>query len=121
MRIIRKYTFYVEIYITKNSNKMTKQILEFKKTDHFLLSQWDRSIDDKLLYKILPFVKCTSCEKDIILVMPSFLKKKGLAKDEETCLVLIVKRNLILTGYWCDHPCYLFDKEKSAHFQMLYK
>jgi hypothetical protein len=104
----------------QNRKKMQKQILEFRKTDHFLFSQWDRSIDDQMLYKILRYVKCTKCEKDVVLVLPSFLKKKGLAKDEETCLVLIVKRNLILTGYWCDHPNYLFTKEKNSHFQILY-
>lgn len=100
---------------------MTCQILEFRKTDHFLLSQWNRSIDDKLLYKVLPFVECTHCEKDIVLVLPSFLDKKGIAKDGETCLILIIKSNLILTGYWCDNPNYLFKKEKNVHFQVLYK
>lgn len=99
---------------------MNKRILEFKKTDHFLFSQWDRGIDDCVLYKILPFVECTKCEKNIVLALPSFLKRKGLAKDDQSCLVLIVKRNLILTSYWCDHPNYLFKKEKGAHFQMLY-
>lgn len=106
--------------LNQNRKKMNKQILEFRKTDHFLFSQWDRSIDDQMLYKILPYVECTKCDKDVVLVLPLFLKKKGLAKDEETCLVLIVKRNLILTGYWCDHPNYLFKKETGAHFQMLY-
>lgn len=33
---------------------MNKQILEFKKTDHFMFKQWDRNIDDKMLYSILP-------------------------------------------------------------------
>lgn len=101
--------------------KMNKQILEFRKTDHFLFQQWNRSLDDQMLYKILPFVECTKCEKDVVIVLPSFLKKKGLYKNEETCLILIVKKNLILTGYWCDQPAYLFIKEKESHFQLLYK
>lgn len=100
---------------------MNKQVLEFKKTNHFLYSQWDRSIDDQILTRVLPFVKCTKCEKDVIIVLPSFLKRNGFAKDEQTCLVLIIKKNLILTGYWCDHPNYLFNKEEGAHFQILYK
>lgn len=99
---------------------MNTKILEFRKTEHFLFCQWDRKIDDQMLYKILPYVKCTQCEKDVVLVLPSFLKKKNLGKDDNTCLILIMKRNLIITGYWCDHPNYLFNKEKGAHFQILY-
>jgi hypothetical protein len=99
---------------------MKKRIFNFRKTDHFLLSQWDRSIDDQMLYKILPFVECTDCEKDVIMALPSFLNKKGVAKDDKQCLILIAKQQLFLTGYWCDHPNYLFDQEKSAHFQIIY-
>lgn len=99
---------------------MNKQILEFRKTDHFLFSQWDRKIDDQMLYKILPFVECTECEKDVVFVLPSFLYIKGLRKDNKTCLILIIKKNRILTGYWCNHPNYLFKKEKNVHFQILY-
>lgn len=96
------------------------KILEFKKTDHFMHSQWDRSIDDKLLYKILPSVECIQCDKDVVIVLPSFLKRKGEVRNEKECLILIVKFKLILTGYWCNRPNYLFKKEKNAHFQMLY-
>jgi len=100
---------------------MKNKILEFKKTNHFLLSQWDRSIEDQILYKILPFVECTECDKDVVLVLPSFLKKRAIEKDEESCLVLIIKGSLIITGFWCYQPNYLFKKEKEAHFQVLYK
>lgn len=99
---------------------MTKQILEFKKTDHFMFSQWNRKIDDKTLYSILPFVECTKCEKDVVFVLPSFLIRKGISTDPNQCLILIAKRKLLLTGYWCDHPNYLFNKEKNSHFQILY-
>ena len=75
---------------------MNKQILEFKKTDHFLFKQWDRKIDDKMLYSILPFVECTKCEKDVVFVLPSFLKRKGLSNDDAQCLILITKRNQVI-------------------------
>ncbi len=68
---------------------MTTTILEFKKTEHFLLSQWDRNINDQLLYKILPFVQCTNCQKDIVFIIPSFLQKKGVAKDDKQCLIIV--------------------------------
>ena len=99
---------------------MTTQILEFKKTNHFLLSQWDRSIDDQLLYKVLPFVKCTKCEKDVVFVMPSHLQKKGIAKVDKQCLILVIKQKLLLTAYWCDHPNYLFNQKEIPHFQIPY-
>lgn len=99
---------------------MKNRILEFVKTDHFLHSQWNRKVEDVMLYKILPSVECSKCEKDVILIMPSFLNRKGIGKDERHCLILIIKDKLILTGYWCDHPNYLFKREKNAHFQILY-
>ena len=99
---------------------MNRKIQNFRKTDHFLLGQWDRSIDDQLLGKILPFIESNEFEKRVVLVLPSFLRKKGFGKDDETCLVLIVKRNLIVTGYWCDHPNYLFNKEKNSFFKIIY-
>ena len=56
----------------------------------------------------------------MVLVLPSFLKKKGVAKDDTHCLVLVVNYNRLLTGYWCNQPNYLFEKEGHAHFQILY-
>ncbi len=107
-------------YVLSNSKKMNNKILAFKKTNHFLHSQWDRSINDQLLYKVLPFVECTNSEKDVILVMPSHLQKKGIAKDDKQCLILVINGNLLVTGYWCDHPNYLFNKKDKVHFQILY-
>lgn len=85
-----------------------------------MLSQWNRSIDDQLLYKVLPYVECTKCEKDVVFVMPSFLKKKCMGKDDVKCLILIIKGKLLITAYWCDRPNYLFNKNEKAHFQILY-
>ena len=99
---------------------MTTQILEYRKTDHFLFSQWKRRIDDLTLYKVLPFVECTKCNKDLVFVMPSFLIQRGIAIDNIHCLVLIIKQNVIITGFWSVNPCYLFKKDTDAHFQMIY-
>jgi hypothetical protein len=102
------------------NNIMTTKILDFRKTDHFLLSQWDRTIDDHLLHKILPFVDCTFCEKDIVFVMPSFLKKKKIIKNDKQCLILVIKHKSLITAYWCDEPNYLFNKKEAVHYQILY-
>ena len=103
-----------------NTYAMNNQFLNFYLSHHFMLRGWDRSIDKTLLYKVLPFVKCTECDKDVILVYPSFLKVRGIARDDRHVLVLIIKKNVIVTAYWCDHPNYLFNREKDAHFQTLY-
>ncbi len=73
-----------------------------------------------MLYKILPLVECKKCEKDVVFVMPSFLNKKGLSKDDKQCLILVIKGNLLVTSYWCDHPNYLFNKKEKVHYQILY-
>lgn len=99
---------------------MTTKILNFKKSEHFLHSQWNTTIDDNILYKILPFVDCTFCEKDIVFVMPSFLKKKKIIKNDKQCLILVIKHKLLITAYWCDHPNYLFNKKDTTHYQLLY-
>jgi hypothetical protein len=108
----------------KTSNQfnsiMTTKILDFKKSDHFLHSQWDRTIDDQLLLKILPFLDCTFFEKDVVFVMPSFLKKKRVIKSDKLCLIIIIKQKLLVTAYWCDHPNYLFNKKEVVHYQILY-
>lgn len=99
---------------------MTDKILDFRKTGHFLHSQWDRGIDDHLLYKVLPFVESTDCEKDLVFVMPCFLTKRNIGKDDKQCLIIVIRGKWLVTVYWCDHPNYLFDKNENAHFQILY-
>lgn len=99
---------------------MQTQILEFTVSDHFLLRGWDRSIDKILLYKVLPYVKCTKCEKDIILVFPSFLKRKGIIIDDKQCLFLVLSGRILVTAYWCKDPNYIFNKKDNPHFQILY-
>lgn len=98
---------------------MTTQILNFKKTDHFLFSQWDRKIDNKILYKVLPFVNCTQCKKDVIIAEESFLNKKGIEANSNENLIIIIKQKILVTCFWCKNPSYLFKKEKNANFQKL--
>lgn len=85
-----------------------------------MYSQWDRKIDDQLLYKILPFIECTNCEKDVVIAFPSFLSEKGIASNKRNCLIIVIKQKLLITAYWCDNPNYLFNKFDNPHFQLLY-
>jgi hypothetical protein len=99
---------------------MTRQLLEYHKSHHFMLSQWDRSIDDQLLYKILPFISEAKENKKLAIITPSFLSLKGIEVPKKNCLVIVLKQKLLKTAFWCDHPNYLFLKEKEATFQILY-
>ena len=100
---------------------MQKQILEFNKSQHFLFSQWDRKISDQILNKILPFVECeASCNKKVVIVVPSFLKSKDIDKGNKDCLILIIKQKYLITGYWCNHPNYLFKKSEQSNYQLIY-
>ena len=99
---------------------MTNRILEFTLTHHFMLQGWDRSIDKQVLYKLLPFVEVSKAEKKLVVITPSFYASKGVEGRANHCLILVFKQKLIKTGYWCDHPNYLFKKERQADFQWLY-
>lgn len=99
---------------------MPSQILEFYLSHHFMLQGWERSIDTTLLYKVLPHVNVSKQEKKLAIVTPSFLSQKGITAKEKFCLVMVLKHKLLITAFWCDHPNYLFIKEKSSDFQIIY-
>ncbi len=99
---------------------MPNQILEFYLSHHFMMQGWDRSIDTTLLYKVLPHVNVSKQEKKLAIVTPSFLSQKGIAVKEKFCLVIVLKHKLLKTAFWCDHPNYLFKKEKLSDFQIIY-
>lgn len=74
----------------------------FSKTDHFVFRQWDRSIEDCIVAKVYPSVQCVSKnKKEVVFVMPSFLRQKGVSKDTK-CLILIIRGKYLITGYWRD-------------------
>jgi hypothetical protein len=98
----------------------SEQIFDFRLTDHFMLRGWDRSIDKSVLHRLLPYVDASKADKKLVVITPSFYNSKGITGREKHCLVLVLKQNLIKTGYWCDNPNYLFKKEKEAEFQWLY-
>lgn len=99
---------------------MTEQVLEFYLTHHFMLRGWDRSIDRNILKKLLPFVNVSNSDKKLVVITPAFYNSRGISGKPKHCLVLVLKQKLIKTGFWCDHPNYLFKKEQGAEFQWLY-
>jgi len=99
---------------------MNNQILNFFLSNHFMLRGWERTIDKPLLYKILPFVECSECEKDLIFILPSFLQSKGFQAIKNRCLIIVISNKVIVTAYWCKNPNRIINKKEEAHFQMLF-
>ncbi len=99
---------------------MLSRILEFKISPHFMLRSWERSIDEQLLYKILPYVTVSNGEKKIAVATPSFLAQKGIVVKQKCCLVLVLSQKVLRTAFWCTDPNYLYKKEKQADFQWIY-
>lgn len=100
---------------------MKIRLLNFRKTDHFYFRQWDRNIDDQMLCKILPYVECSECVKDVIIAHPTFLRRRGINAKSNECLVVIISHNVLITCYWCNDIDYLYSKDAHAHFQELSK
>lgn len=85
-----------------------------------MLQGWERRIDKSVLYKLLTFIDSGKAEKKLVVITPSFYNSKGVNGKPNHCLVLVLKQNIIKTGFWCNHPNYLFKKDKDAEFQWLY-
>jgi hypothetical protein len=100
--------------------KPRNQIYEFYLSHHFMERGWDRSIDKEVLIRLLPFVRATEPGKNIVVFTPGFYRSKCLKGKENKSLVLVISHNCIKTGYWCEHPNYLFRTEPNAHFQWHY-
>lgn len=99
---------------------MENRVFEFYLSHHFMLRGWDRSIDITALKKLLPFVSASDTEKKLIVVTPAFYQAKGIEGKPNHCLVLVLKQKLIKTVFWCNHPNYLFKKDRDAEFQLLF-
>lgn len=99
---------------------MINQILEFSLSHHFMLQGWDRSIDTTILCKVLPQITISKEEKKLAIFTPSFLSQKGIPIKEKVCLVIVLNQKLLKTAFWCDHPNYLFKKEKQSEIQIIY-
>jgi hypothetical protein len=98
---------------------MKTMYLKFIKTEHFLFSQWTRNIDDKIINHVLPFVEDTKCAKNVIIVHPRFLRKRGISAIYNESLVLVTKFNVLVTCYWCNHVDYLYSTESNSNIQEL--
>jgi hypothetical protein len=100
---------------------MSSKILEMIKTDHELYKQWSYGLTDPKLVPVVSRIDVPKGnQKKVIMVLPSFLMAFGLITNKKSALILILKDRRIITLYYCDHPNYLFRKEKNADFQIIY-
>ena len=91
------------------------------KTDHELYKQWSYGLTDPKLVPVVSRIDVPKGnQKKVIMVLPSFLMAFGLITNKKSALILILKDRRIITLYYCDHPNYLFRKEKNADFQIIY-
>lgn len=97
---------------------MKTKIFEYKKTHHFMFRQWERKLDDQTLYKILPYIQNTTFSKIVAIFFPTFLERKKILRQNKTeSLVIIIKKRIILvTFFWCNSIESL--KEKKIYLQI---
>jgi len=99
---------------------MKTQILNLIKTDHELLKQWTLGLSDPNLLPIVARIDVPEGDrKKIIFVLPSFLQSHSIS-SKKSALIMVLKHKKIVTLYYCDHPNYLFKKEKNSEFQIIY-
>jgi hypothetical protein len=77
---------------------MNNRILEFFKTEHFILRQWQRGCSDYLINLPLRFINISkNVKKLIIIVYPSFYSKFKI--DFKRYLVIIIKGMKLVTVF----------------------
>jgi hypothetical protein len=94
------------------------RIFEFRKTDHFLLQQWQRGIDDYIIRRVLSYVLVNNDQKTFIIASPQFLKEK-VKLNKLDSLIVVIKGKVLITTYWAVDPEYLYKKEKNVELIFL--
>lgn len=100
---------------------MPERIFEFFLSHHFMMRGWDRSIDRFVLKRLLPDVNGSKTGRKIIVITPAYYQSKGIDVGKDRCLILILNRNTIATGYWSKNPNCLITKERDTELQLLFK
>lgn len=105
-------------FVVIKRREMKTRILDFFISQHSMLRQWERGIDEDLLKCALSKVTPSTKSKKVAICIPSFVNRcqKSTYKG---FLVMILKRQLLKTAFWCSDPNYLFEKESNADFQII--
>jgi len=87
-------------------------INNFYKTEHFLMRQWERKINDKCLKFVLDMVKPTH-SNTLIMVSRKVLKKFNINKNQE--LFVKVDENTLNTCFYCEFKNYKPQKRNQEY------
>lgn len=99
--------------------KFRGHILNFRKTEHFLKRQWERSIEDRLLNYALKWLQNTGLEKEILVVHPKVFTRIHCNYKTSEYLVVVVKNRILITCYWCNQFGYIIRNTKGVSYQIL--
>ena len=80
---------------------MNTQILNFKKSDHALLRQWQRIIPDKLIYLALRNFNGDFLFETLIQVKAQTITKWGFGVLNQDDLFIKINGNVIVTLFFC--------------------
>lgn len=72
---------------------MITQILNFKKTEHFMLRQWERGIDDRIIRLALKYV--IPNKSQLIVLGKMFFEKHGLSWNGKFLIIKIIENKLV--------------------------
>lgn len=83
---------------------MDSKILEYHKTEHFMLRQWERKINDQILYRVLPIASSLP-QEDLVLVAESKRYDKELGEKTVTSgkyIAVVIFQKCLVTCFWCE-------------------
>ncbi|QHI35295.1 hypothetical protein IMCC3317_06410 [Kordia antarctica] len=86
---------------------------KIKKTEHCLLRQWERNIPDSLLSKAMSSINLDKDKK--VIVTPLFFKRKNIEFTKNSCLILIIKEQKLITVYQKLFKNCLFKRDKNDY------
>ncbi|TAE73138.1 MAG: hypothetical protein EAZ85_07955 [Bacteroidetes bacterium] len=92
-----------------------ERIFEFYKTEHFLLQQWERGVENKTLERVLSYVKVPNT-KIAVVAKPAFLAQKTKI-DSKQDLIIIISSDVLVTVYWCNHSEYLLKENEVFYLE----
>lgn len=86
-------------------------IYGFKKTEHFLLRQWERKIDDELLLNLLQ--KIPPREDGLFVFSRQYFRRNSLFQTEVE-LFIKVKGSILITCFFNSVTEYVFTKKREC-------
>jgi hypothetical protein len=80
---------------------MNRQILNFKKSDHAMLRQWQRKIPEKLIYLVIRNFNGDFLSETLIQVKAQTIVKWGFNVSTQDDLFIKINGNVIVTLFFC--------------------